>query len=141
MSCKYSAYLIVGIRMTRSMLVQPVDEPICEHEKPAGAKFCPECGCPAVKKVMRPIEGYDPIRDRYKTWYVYRYAGDHELVVVGRLLSQLSMGGTHDRYDHPLPDPLYLSQLINEVFEQLKDDPLTMSDQSSLGVWHVLDVI
>ncbi len=130
MSATWSATALIGVKVRGSSLYTTSVHPGCNcFAAVPGAKFCPQCGKPALRSVKQPIAEYDegkktvcglPVVEAEGYWYV-----------AALLLSTT---------DYRQGEFVNFTETFDEMRHRLRAalQPLGLWQEATFGLWAVL---
>jgi hypothetical protein len=142
MSANYKACAIIGVRIEKKKLYRTITVPGCSCLPVHGAKFCPECGKPALKSIEEPMVGFDPTGEDSKD-FEPRFFGktfvtegtNSEYIYVGYFVDSES-SQTSSRAAMAAVDYSTVSESRKALMALLA--PHGLWDESAFGMWAVL---
>lgn len=129
MGVDYTAYTIIGSRVSRAALYRLEQRQVCEHVIPEQFAYCPECGQQRLVTVKTPL--YDERSETINGLQVILIAETEDAYIAQWYRKT-------DMYDEParafVPNQEHAMKSVQVALE-----PLGLWDEQQFGLWTVLE--
>ena len=138
MTIDYTAIAIVGYAIPTEKFHKEEKTNQCEHDIPAGAKYCPACGKKKKTYIQKyTIEEWDDLIDKLDENYnTITYS--MEFMEEDRPYIYIGIGLTCNNNEFkgcPVPDTIEVKRKIQEFLQSFIDRELITLEDKYFGIW------